>query len=177
MEITPADKDKRLIRLAAWWIRKKYKDSTNKNSIKEDMEACGNPAIKKMYDILQDISEEITEVYQKNTMSELTELVLWIMYKDTAYRQPFFYTLKKLFDMKDELMPLIEKYYEEPSEWFVNAWHDAKMETKKLKKEGKMANLNTNMSAAETYFVPSVQQDRFRKIEDDMKKRKRQRGW
>ena len=49
--------------------------------------------------------------------------------------------------------------------------------TKKLKEDGKLANVNTAMSAEETFFVPEMQQGRFRQIEDEMKKRKRQRGW
>ena len=49
MDILPGDKDKRLIRMAAWWLRHKYKEEGNKKQIHDDMINCGNPVIGKIY--------------------------------------------------------------------------------------------------------------------------------
>jgi len=173
------DKDKHYIRVATWWLRHKYK-AANKDSIHYDMENCGNIVIKKIYDkIIKDSNKNMTG-YHKATITELTELFLWIIERDTAYRDPFFYFLKEILDDKDTLYPLVLKYVKNPKDWYVNRWNRSKESSKKLKDEGRI--LEGGMAMDETYFVPSVQKRRFRELTREMdaesrKKSRRKNAW
>ena len=164
------------MRIAAWWLRKKYTDGKTKDQVHEDMVNCGNPLIKKLFDLINN-SAQIDEVYQKSMMVDFSELLMWILYRDTAYRDPFVYVLKKALDMKDELMPMINKYYKEPKDWYVNAWHDSMEYTKQMRKDGKLGDIE--LSQCETYFVPDVQTKRMMKLNhiQDLEEEKKKRGW
>ena len=175
MDIVPGDKDKHLIRIAAWWLRKKYKTG-NKDQIHEDMINCGNPVIRKLYKKITKISKDnIKAGYQKDTINELSELALWIIERDTAYRDPFFYILKEILDMKDEIYDEVIKYYKKPKDWYVNRWIETKNNTREGKKSGKV--LPHSLSQDETYFVPSIQKERFKEISelDEILKNKKRR--
>ena len=176
MLIHQADRDKRWIRLAAWWLKRKYNKNGKTDAIHDDMINCGNPVIRKLYKLI-DASDFIKEKYQKNTMKELSELLLWIIYKDTAYRDPFFYVLKQALDMKEDIYDDVCKYYKDPADWYVNIWNDAKAKTQELKDKGEIADVPHSMSGAETYFVPRIQEDRLKQMDSLITKEKRKRGW
>ena len=137
-DILVGDKYKRMIRLAMWWLRRELAEGKDRNQIHEDMEACGNPVLYDLNQFFQTNGSLITQEYQKAAIKDGMELILWAVSHDTAYRDPFFYMLKKLFDKKEELMPMIMKYYKEPDDWYVNAWKKSKDNTDRMRKNGSL---------------------------------------
>jgi hypothetical protein len=171
-----ADKPKRLVRLGLWWIRKKFAEGKEAPEIREDVLNCGNPVIRHLHELMIETSDNIEENYQNALMRDLTEFMLWIIYKDTAYRDPFFWTLKRILDKKDELMPLIEKYYKEPEKWYINAWTESKKNTARLREENKLS--ENQLGPDENIFVPDAQWKKiYGIIDEETKKEKRKRGW
>ena len=143
----------------------------------DDLKTCGNPLFYKIYRILKkDLHDNISEKekHQRAAILDVGGFLLWILYKDTAYREPAVYALKKVLDMKDELMPLIEEYYDEPENWYVNKWSESKEKTKQLRDAGKLG--SNELSEEETYFSPAVQQARIAEINAEIQKEKRKRG-
>lgn len=175
LDIVPADKPKRLLRIAMWWLRKEYAKETSKDQIHDDMVNCGNLVIRNFYKELMNLADNIKEGYQSRIIREFGEFALWIAYRDTAYRAPFFYAVKHILDMKDEIYSTVEKYYKEPEDWYVNLWHDAKETTKKQRKEGKIT--KSEVSEAEKYFVPSIQQKRLIQSGKELDKERKRNGW
>jgi len=176
LRLKNVDGDKKLIRIAAWWLRKQYAKGKTKDAIHEDMEACGNPVIRKLWKLM-DVGGELKEEYQQDIMLDLGELLAWIIANDTAYRDPFFYIIKKMLDMKDEIYDDVLKYYKEPEDWYCNVWHDAKERTKELKVKGDLPDVDHMMSNPETYFVTRIQEKKLREMEAQAKKEKVRRGW
>jgi len=163
-DINQGKKPKYLLRMGVWYFKKKYNESS-KTDIKTDMENCGNPIIRKIYNIIKKDSEKIETIYHKNIIDDFSELGLWVMYKDTAYRQFFFYTLKHILENKDEFMKLLEEYYVEPEEWYMNRWKKAVYNTLGKKENGTIT--NTDMSYDEKIFVPEYQHQKFDSIYKD----------
>jgi len=175
LDIVPADKPKKLFRVAMWWLRKEYAKETTKNQIHDDMVNCGNTVIRYFYNELLKLADNIKEKRQAQIIREFGEFALWIAYRDTAYRAPFFYMIKHILDMKEELYPVVEKYYKEPEEWYINLWHDSKEITKKQRAEGKIT--NSEISEAEKYFVSAVQRQRLIEAGKELDREKKKRGW
>ena len=179
VDVIPVDKDKWMLKVVMGWLKRKYKTDGHKTNIHEDMQSCGNPAIAMIYKKLMECAK-LEAKHQQNAMIDYPELGLWVCYRDTAYRDPFFYTIKHILDMKDELMPLVEKYYKEPKDWYCNRWVVTKNNTQKGKDAGKIPNFEGEMSYDETFFTPQTQQKRIREItkeldneyEDGKKKRR-----
>lgn len=179
-DIPYGDEPKRLVRIAAWIIRKYYKMG-DKKAIHDDVVNCGNPVIRKLAKLMSSDNVPIEEAYQRSTISDMSELGFWILYKDTAYRDPFFYYLKKILDMKEELMPDIMKYYKEPEDWYVNAWTKSKNNTRRLKDEKILPDVPHELSSDENIFVPERQRIVFEEILKDVESKvddeKKKRGW
>ena len=62
------------------------------------------------------------------------------------------------------------RYYVEPKDWYVNRWHNTKEHTKELKKSGKIANIDGEMSSDEKIYTPPLQELVFQKIHKDIEK-------
>lgn len=187
-DIIFGDDIKHSIRLAAWWLRKDY--SKKQGDVHNDIINCGNPIVAEIHKIIYDASDQIKEKYQRAIGIDYPELAIWIMYKDTAYRQVFFYVLKKLMDKKDELMPFLEKYYVEPKDWYINRWADSKAETQKKKDSGELVDVPGSMSFEETFWTPAYQLERnkailnnaqieenVKRLQDEIAAEKKKRKW
>ena len=173
LDIVPADKEKWYLKLAMKWFIKKYSGGKNGNIIHEEMEQCGNPIIRFLLNKKEEIVDNIKEEeHQIDVIDNMSEFLLWVLYKDTAYRQIFFWALKQLMDEKENLMPKINEYYREPKDWYVNVWHDSKQKTKKQRESGELS--ENGMSMAEQYFVPKITQ---RRIEEELEKERKKKGW
>jgi len=172
MDISGADKMKLEFRLMLWYLKrhlkKKYK--TTLEDMENDLNNCGNPAIYEIWDIINKTSDEISETYQKDIVREFSLAFLWILYRDTAYLPITMYVLKQFYDKKEDIYPSIEKYYKEPSEWYVNAWNDTLAHTKELKESGKLAEMDGEMSEDEKIFVPMFQEQKWKKLYEHMDK-------
>ena len=174
MDITPADKDKKIIRFALWYARKKLAEGRNKDQISRDMKYCGNPVIRQLMEKIINGLDEIKSEPQRNRTRELVEFFMWVLYKDTAYRQPFFYILKSILDNQKEIFKDLDKYVVKPGKWYVNNWHESVKITEKHQKNGKIT--SNELSHAELIYVPSQQNLKFKKYYEEMEKQ-RKKWW
>jgi len=176
IDIGFGDSEKRTFRLALWWARKKYADGKKAPEIHNDIANCGNPVIRRIHKLLYETADNIDEKYQNALIKDMGEFFLWIMLKDTAYRDPFFWIIKNILDQKDTLMPLLDEYYEEPENWYINRWTDTKVNTAKLRDEGKIT--DHELGPDENIFVPQHQYAKIHKIiDEETQKEKKRRGW
>jgi len=162
MELLLAESDKRIIKLGLWLMRKKLGESANKEKIHEDMLNCGNFAVKELAKVINDAASKINEKYQKEIVTQLSEFGLWICYKDTAYRDIFFWIINEILKNPDKYRELIKPYVKNPDKWHVNVWSESKNLTKKLREEGKIP--KTAFSTAESVHVPSIQRRRIEQL-------------
>ena len=175
-DIAVGDKPKRLFRLAMWWFRQKYAEGKDRDEIHDDIQNCGNPLIRKIYMMIQNCGNKIKEPYQNALIKDGSDLGFWVIYKDTAYRDPFFYVLKEILERKDELMPLVNKYAKKPEDWYINTWTRTKEHTAELKAKGEIP--IDGMSPDEKIFVPEYQyKEMMGIIEKESKKEGIKRGW
>jgi len=167
-----ADKMKIEMRVMLWYLKRHLKKNykITLDGIKEDLEYCGNPVISTLWNINQSTAEKIKEDYQKEIVMEFPMALLWIIYRDTAYMPIAMYMIKELLDRKDEIYPQIEKYYQNPDDWYCNAWHDSKEHTKKMKEEGKIPNVEGIMSNDEAIFVPGYQYEKNHPVAEKLVK-------
>lgn len=172
LDIVPADKEKWYLRIAMNWFIKKYSGGKNSKDIHEEMQDCGNPVIRYFSRLKNKIVNDISERHHTKMIEQFTEFLLWIMYKDTAYRQIFFYALKHMMDNKETLMPIIESYYREPQDWYVNRWSESKKITKKKREKGEIG--EWELSEAEKYFVPTIT---HQLIEQELEREAKKRGY
>ena len=171
MDIEPADPFKKYIRFALWFVR--HKVGKTVDEINNDVAHCGNPVIRKMMKHINDGLDQIKEEPQRNRTKEVANFFAWVVYKDTAYRQPFFYILNEIIKDKD-CYKEIEKFVEQPDKWYVNQWHESKEITKKKREEGKIT--DKTLSDAELIYVPQVQDQKFDALYKEMEA-KRKRWW
>lgn len=173
MKITKTDYEKRLLQIAIKWFIKHYTKGEKNVDIKDDIEHCGNPVIRKVYkQVITEMLKNIDESagHQIHRIDEVVTFLLWILYKDTAYRQPAMWAFRKLLEMKDELMPYLEDI-DEPCDWYVNRWVESKKMTSEGIERGDVP--ESGMSVAESFFVPELQQVRFDELEKMRKKMER----
>jgi len=70
--------------------------------------------------------------------------------------------LYQVLKRADKILPLLEPYVKDPSDWTPNLWHESKEKTKQLRKEGKLPDYAKSME--ETIFTPSIQNHRHKKL-------------
>jgi len=157
-----SEKHKKLIRLAIWLLRKKLGDAGSGANIHFDVTHSGNPVTQYLAKKINEASEMILyEEYQRNTVRELGELLLWIVSKDTGYRDVFFRLINDVLADSDELLKLLEPYVKDVDEFYVNVWSKTKMRTKEKKKKGEIP--KHAMSEAEEVFTPTIQAKKLKK--------------
>ena len=159
MDIIQGEYQKKVIRLVERLLLRKL--GTSHIAIDDDLKHSGNPVVRLLYLLILSTASKIKSKHQRQTLEHLGGLGLWILYKDTAYRDYFFYTLYQILKHADELLPLVEPYVKEPKDWYVNMWIDSKNRTKELREKGLIP--ETEMSEEEKIFTPPIQQKRLKK--------------
>jgi hypothetical protein len=162
MEMLLAESDKRIIKWGLWLMRKKLGESASKERIHDDVMHCGNLAIREIETIINNAVNNINASYQKEIVSQLNEFGIWVCYKDTAYRDIFFWILNEILKNPDKYRELIKPYVKEPKKWHVNIWQETKEITKKGKEDGTIP--KTTVSLGESVFVRKIQNERLNKI-------------
>lgn len=157
-----SEREKKIIRLGVWLLRKKLGESASVSHIHDDMLYCGNPVIKKITEIINKSANLCKEDFQKKTVTELSELGLWICYKDTAYRDMFFWILNEMLEHADELKKELKPYVKEPKDWYVNVWHEGKKDSQKKRESGEIPFYA--FSETEKVFSKEIQRRRLNKI-------------
>lgn len=159
MDILSAEKTKKYIRAATWLLRKKLGETATTDNVHSDMANCGNEAFAVITQLLNIAADNIKEPYQEKTVRELGELVLWILYKDTAYRDVVFWLMYQMGNK--EIQRMVLPYVKNPEDWYVNVWHDTKANTKKKRERGDLP--KNHKSFDETIFIPAIQEQRLKK--------------
>jgi len=160
MDILLSEKEKKLVRLTVYLLRKKLGECAKAENIHNDMLDCGNDGIREIAKIINETADLVQEPYQRKTIKQISELGLWICYKDTAYRDNFFYTLDKILSNAEAIRVMIKPYVKHPDKWTVNSWNESKKITAEEKKDKKIMQL----SDAEKIFVPKLQGQQIAKI-------------
>lgn len=142
---------KKVIRAAEKLVLWKLK--TDIDVMAQDMEHCPNPVFKSLYQTILAAGSYIQHNHQKNVVQRLgAKLGVWILYKDTAYRDVTIWILYQILKRADTLLPLVKQYYKEPEDWYPNLWEDSMKHSKKLKEKGEIP--DHKKSPLEEIFVP-----------------------
>jgi len=130
--------------------------------IAENLTYSPNEVIKNLNALLLAGANQIQPDWQRHCIKLYGRALLWIIQKDTAYRDVFFWMLYQLLKKSKELIPIVEPYVKPPEEWIPNLWDNSRKKTRLLKKEGKIpADMK---SFEETIFVPDTQDKRHQKL-------------
>jgi hypothetical protein len=162
MHIGESEPNKRIIKWGVWLLRKKLGEQANAKAIHDDMINCGNLGIRYIANLNMETAEFVKCDHQKIIQLELVELFLWFVYKDTAWRDQFFYILDEMLKDADELRALIKPYVKPPHQWHVNVWTDSRGMTAKDVADGKIP--QGTVSMAESVHVKTIQQQRLSEI-------------
>jgi len=162
MEIIMSESDKRIIKWGVMLLRKKLGESASKEKIHDDMQNCGNIGVKIICDIINEEANKVKCDHQKNIANDLSELGMWICYKDTAYRDLFFSILDKICANADEIRKQIKPYVKPPEKWHVNVWMDSREQTAEKIAKGEIP--QGSVSLAESVHVPSIQKKRLAEL-------------
>jgi len=174
-DILFGDDLKKEIRALMWILKRRLKKQYNTTieQVRNDMDNCGNPVIAKIWNEIVESAEKIEETYQKDIATEFPMIILWIIYKDTAYSPIFFYIITKLLE-DPKLYEQAKKFSVEPEDWYVNRWHKTKEHTAELKAKGELPDFDGAMAGDEKIFTPPLQEIEYQKINKELNDRKKQ---
>jgi len=141
-------------RIILYMMKKLHEDRfLNPSVVHDDIINAGNCCVRFL-------AKEITRVWNRKRfpyICELIEFFLWIAYKDTAYRDIFFYLMDKLGN--DEIRAMVAPYLKQPEKWSMNAWQQSIRSTKELQEKKQIA--KGQLSYSEEINVPSIQRKRL----------------
>jgi len=169
MDILGADDMKFTMRIIAKYAQKKLETELKKrydvnlpsgtafiDYIHDDLRLCSNQAIRKIYKKLLEAGEAMPTQHHASMIVDLSSFFLWVVYKDTAYRDPLFWIINSVVDdpeFKKEIQPFVKN----PKDWYCPQWIASKDETKKMQDEGLLPEFG--LSPSEKRFVPKFQID------------------
>lgn len=157
--IAEGNKYKRIIKIADMWLRSKLGASVKQ--VHYDMSNCGNPVFQELTRIVNEGGDLIDAEYQKRIVKNYGELFLWILYKDTAYRDVTIWMLNEILKNSDQLKHDLKPYLKDPKDMYVNSWVKSKEHSDEAKKANRIS--RSAKSLDEYIFTPSVQQKMLRK--------------
>lgn len=144
-----AEWDKKILRMGLGAICKRLK---KKEPVRNDDIACSpNPVIRVLDKLIVATADNLKSKWQHDSAKTFGKFFLWLVAKDTAYRDAFFWALYKLLKMADKLLPLLEPYVKPPEEWFPNVWQDGRDDTAKGRKDGTLP--ENGLSQVESMFT------------------------
>ena len=149
------------MRVARGWLLKKIKKEHGMtiDDIIYDLEFTGDASIKVLWGIVKSNANEIIMTHQRNEIKLWSAVFLWIISKDTAYRDMFFSIAKQILDAKDEIYDDTCKLAKDPEHWYPNAHQKAIIRRNKGQKDGTL--LERGRPYDETILVPAVQKPRI----------------
>lgn len=104
----------------------------------ENLEYFPNPVIKNLNSILVIGANQVKPSWQRNMVKKFGQLGLWMIAKDTGYRDVFFWILNEILKRATELQVMIKPYVKDPKDWIPNIWLDSQNKTEQLRKDGKI---------------------------------------
>jgi hypothetical protein len=135
--------------------------------VNSDLRYTQNPVIKNLNTLVIIGANNLHQKdnWQKNMVLGYGQSLLWVVTKDTAYRDVFFWTLDKLVDSiiknPKKWKQMLKPYIKSPEEWTPNLWSDSKLKSDKLKREGKIP--KNAKSLEEVMFTPSAMKQKLKK--------------
>lgn len=170
MDIVHTEKDKQVIRLTLWLLRKKLGASGSAKQIQEEMKVCSNDAVRNIAKIINDHAEQIKCPYQRYIVKDLSMLFLWILLHDTAYRNIAFAILDHILSKAEALRKMIKPFVLPPEKLYPNVWKDGKDISDEQKEEGRIPEYA--VSNVERQCVPNLHRQDIKKILNQMDKEK-----
>ena len=168
MDIAFTEKDKQIIRLTLWVLRKKLGTHGSAKKIKEEMQVCSNDAVRNIAKIIIDHAETIKCPYQRGIVTDLSMLFLWILLHDTAYRNVAFAILDDILCNSKELRAMIKPFIVPSEKMYPNVWKDSKDITEQQKEDGRIPEYA--VSTIERQCVPNLHRRDIKKILNRMEK-------
>jgi hypothetical protein len=139
-----------------------HKAIADKDEIRATLDSATNPVVKAILAIVDDVNANVKEVHQRRSFQELAEFLLWIYYRDTAYRDQGDYALFQLLSKADELKAVLAPKL--PEDWYIEQWHNAKEMTARGRRLGILA--ENEVSLEESFFSDGSQLERLRRFMD-----------
>lgn len=135
-----------------------------------DLQVNQNPVIRNLNTLLLMTASHLKQKdqWQSRTMTGYGQALLWMVVKDTAYRDPFFWMINEILKHPEEMKKLLEPYVKPPEEWIANQWEDSKNKTRLLKKKGDIP--EHGKSFEETLFTPQIQDKRMKELKQKQKR-------
>lgn len=104
------------------------------NTAHELLSNCSNEAISFIHLVSSEaMKQELTEI-EYNRISKMFEFLLYVVYLDTGYRDPFFWILDKF--VREDMRIIIARHVVDPVDWYVNVWVRSKQLTRKQQDSG-----------------------------------------
>lgn len=163
MDIIEAEKLKKYIRMGTAVLRKMLGKCAKPENIHADLHRSGNPMVQYLEQLINITADNIDDAeWQERNVRQMGELGVWLMTKDTGYRDMFFWALDKMMDDHITIKEMIAPYVKSPHEWYPNVWSRSKKNSKKFRKKGLLN--KHQLSPDEEIFVPSKQEQKLSKI-------------
>lgn len=138
--------------------KKLLEQGTRLHHIIIDMDSCTNvPCRYLLFDIIEKNIKLIEDKMFQEIAMALSATFLWVMIRDTAYRDPFFWSLYEIANIK--IKKLIRKSPHKlvkPFDlWYGNVWYDGTIDTKKRRATGELG--FKEFDEKEQACVPGIQ--------------------
>lgn len=186
MDILGADDMKWTMRIIAHYAMKKLesemkkqynvqvpKDKSFIDYVHDDLGVCTNPGIRKIYKQLLLAGQHMPTQHHSSMIVDLGSFLLWVVYKDTAYRDPLFWIINNIME-DPEFKDNIKDYVTQPMDWYCPRWIQSKESTEKLRNEGIIPEYD--MSPDEKRFVPAEQFKEINKMVNEQIERNKLRN-
>ena len=136
--------------------RIKYDTFSKYNEIHSDMQAISNKSVNHVFNIVQEELDSVVDEDLKRISVMFAELMLWIVPRDTAYRDSFFWSLNKVGNLA--IKKLIREHptqlVKSPKNWYGSVLLRARAKTKELRNAGKLSAFE--FSESESICVPHL---------------------
>ena len=104
------------------------------NMAHELLSDCSNEAISFIHFVSSEAMKDELNEKEYAKISKMFEFLLYVVYLDTAYRDPFFWILDKF--VRKDMQIVIARHVVEPIDWYVNVWVRSKRLTSTQQKNG-----------------------------------------
>ena len=149
--------DKALHKLVLYALKMLYDDKyCNPKTIHSDLVFSGNNSVRHLHGVLLDVLKE----HKHEKLTEVMEFFLWVLVKDTGYRDQFFWLLDKIGN--NDIRGMVKDYVKPPSKWAPNAWLTSKDTTASEHENHRLP--KTSLAYCEQVNVPSFQKKQLEKI-------------
>lgn len=134
--------------------------------VDENLRLSQNPVIKNLNSIILMGVAHTDPGWQKKMMQAYGQMGLWLIIKDTAYRDSFFWMLDQWTEAAiknpEKVRAMLKPYVKPPEEWTPNRWQSSKKLSNKLRREKKIS--RDQKSFEETIWTPTTQDARHKKL-------------